>query len=85
MLLAESLAGFSERYPDVEVHPELARGLVDQVLAGQSIGASLLVVGRSEGDALERLMSLSSAIAVLERADTTVAVVPELPVESRQD
>ncbi len=77
LLLAESVAGFAETYPDVEVTRELARGLVDECLAGRSTGASLLVVGRSDPQGIDRFLYSSCAVAVLERADTTVAVVPE--------
>jgi nucleotide-binding universal stress UspA family protein len=77
LLLAESVAGLAEKYPDVVVTRELARGLVDECLAGRSSGASLQVVGRSHPHGLDRLLYTSCAIAVLERADTTVAVVPE--------
>ncbi len=77
LLLAESVAGLTERYPDVEVTRELARGLVDACLTGTSTGASLLVVGRCEPTLLDRFLHSSCALAVLERADTTVAVVPE--------
>ena len=37
LLLAESVAGFAESYPDVEVHLEPARGLVDQALADAAL------------------------------------------------
>ena len=77
LLLAESVAGLAEKYPDVVVTRELARGLVDECLAGRSPEASLLVVGRSHPNGIERFLYSSCAIAVLERADTTVAVVPE--------
>jgi nucleotide-binding universal stress UspA family protein len=77
MLLAESVAGFSESYPDVEVHLELARGLVDQVLVGAAPTTDLVVVGRRHKDALARFLHASMAAAVVERAAGTVAVVPE--------
>jgi nucleotide-binding universal stress UspA family protein len=77
LLLAESVAGFRESYPDVDVHLELARGLVDQVLVSAAPAADLLVVGRRHKDAIARLLHASMAAAVLERAAGTVAVVPE--------
>jgi nucleotide-binding universal stress UspA family protein len=80
LLLAESVAGFADSYPDVEVHLEPARGLVDQVLANQALTTELLVVGRRHHDAISRLLHTSMAAAVLERAAGTVAVVPEAPV-----
>jgi nucleotide-binding universal stress UspA family protein len=75
--LAESVAGFAESYPDVEVHLELARGLVDQVLANRALTTELLVVGRRHPDAVARILHTSMAAAVIERAAGTVAVVPE--------
>jgi nucleotide-binding universal stress UspA family protein len=77
LLLAESVAGFRESYPDVEVHLELARGLVDQVLVNAALAADLLVVGGHHKDAVARFLHASMAAAVLERAVGTVAVVPE--------
>ena len=77
LLLAESVAGFAEKYPDVEVTQELARGLVDQCLIDHAPDAGLVVVGRSPASGWSRFLHASCALAVLERAHTTVAVVPE--------
>jgi nucleotide-binding universal stress UspA family protein len=77
LLLAESVAGLSAKYPDVRVSQELARGLVDDCLADRTPDAALLVVGRSEVHGWARFLHTSCALAVLERAHTTVAVVPE--------
>jgi nucleotide-binding universal stress UspA family protein len=77
LLLAESVAGLRETYPDVEVDLHLTRGLVDQVLADTAPGADLLVVGRRHQNAISRFFHGSMATAVLERAAGTVAVVPE--------
>lgn len=79
LLLAESVAGFSEAYPDVEVRVQLSRGLVDQVLAQAAPASDLLVVGRRHKGAVARVLHTSMAAAVLERAAGTVAVVPEGP------
>ena len=38
LMLAESVAGLAEKYPDVVVTRELARGLADDCLAGRSSG-----------------------------------------------
>jgi nucleotide-binding universal stress UspA family protein len=83
LLLAESVAGFAEKYPDVEVTQELARGLVDECLADQMPEADLIVVGRSTPDGWPRFLHVSCALAVLERAHTAVAVVPEAPEERK--
>jgi len=77
LLLAESVAGFAETYPDVKVDLELNRGLVDVVLAQAASATDLLVVGRRHKSAVSRLLHASMAAAVLERAQGNVAVVPE--------
>ncbi len=77
VLLAESVAGFTESYPDVEVRVEPSRGLVDQVLVQATPTTDLLVVGRRHQPAIARLLHASMAAAVLERAAGTVAVIPE--------
>jgi len=56
---------------------QLARGLVDECLLDQAPSAELIVVGRRHARGLDRFLYASCALAVLERATTTVAVVPE--------
>lgn len=77
LLLAQSVAGMAEKYPDVDVTRQLARGLVDDCLTGHAPDARLVVVGRGNESGWTRFLHTSCAIAVLERAQTTVAVVPE--------
>jgi nucleotide-binding universal stress UspA family protein len=77
MLLSESVAGMREKYPDVQVDLRLSQGLVDQCLLEEAPEAELLVVGRSDVTGWSRLLYASCALAVLERARTTVVVVPE--------
>jgi nucleotide-binding universal stress UspA family protein len=76
ILMGESLAGFAENYPDVHVTTQLARGFPDQCLAVDSERWHLIVVGRHPTDSLSRVLSPTVATAVVERARTTVAVVP---------
>jgi nucleotide-binding universal stress UspA family protein len=85
MLLSESVAGLREKYPDVEVELRLSEGLVDQCLLSEAPQAELLVVGRSDVTGWSRLLYSSCALAVLERARTTVVVVPEHRVEARPE
>jgi nucleotide-binding universal stress UspA family protein len=66
-----------EKYPDVQVDLRLSQGLVDQCLLEEAPEAELLVVGRSDVTGWSRLLYASCALAVLERARTTVVVVPE--------
>jgi nucleotide-binding universal stress UspA family protein len=79
LLLAESVAGLAEKYPDVQVTRELARGLVDECLGDRTPDAALVVVGRATAHRWDRFLHASCALAVLERARTAVAVVPEAP------
>ena len=72
-LLAERLAGWSSKYPDVWVHRVLPEGRPVPALAARSDDAQLLVVGSHR----RRGPSGSSAPrAVLRRAHCPVAVVP---------
>ncbi|WP_436700360.1 universal stress protein [Nocardioides sp. BYT-33-1] len=77
LLLAESVAGFGEKYPDVRVTLRVTHGLVDDVLGSRTADWDLVVVGRHPLDTVGRLVTGSIATAVVERARTTVAVVPE--------
>ena len=76
LLLAESVAGFSEKFPEVWVDLQLARGFAHECLAADSERWHLIVVGRHPTDSLGRMVSSTVATAVVERAHTTVAVVP---------
>ncbi|MFC7503859.1 universal stress protein [Nocardioides sp. CPCC 206347] len=76
-LLAESIAGFAEKYPDVAVSLRVTHGLVDDVIGGRSAAWDLVVVGRHPIDSVKRLVTGSVGTAVVERAHTVVGVVPE--------
>lgn len=73
MLIAESVAGLREKYPDVHVTTRLERGLVEECMVAGPRPWDLIVVGRHPVRALRS----STSTAVLERAHTAVAVVPE--------
>ncbi len=77
LLLSESVVGFAEKFPDVAVDPQLARGLVDLVLTEDSQAHSLVVVGRRAPFSWSRLLYASATTAVVERARGPVAVVPQ--------
>jgi nucleotide-binding universal stress UspA family protein len=77
LVLSESVAGFREKYPDVEVTLLLRHGLVDEALTRRDSSWDLVVVGRHPMTGLWRTLSGSIANAVVERARTNVAVVPE--------
>lgn len=79
LLLAESVAGMAEKYPDVEVTRRLERGPLAQVLERDADAWDLAVVGRRRHGAWHRLLVGSTTTAVLEHAFGPVAVVPEAP------
>lgn len=76
LLLSESVAGLREKYPDVAVDLQLARGLVDRVLIDQAHGRDLLVVGSRTHSALGEALLGSVATTMVEYAPCPVAVVP---------
>ncbi|GAB3507780.1 universal stress protein [Amycolatopsis cihanbeyliensis] len=75
-LLSERLAGWREKYPEVEVRPEVlhtrwpAKGLLEAAAAAQ-----LLVVGSHGRNALTGLLLGSTSQALLHKAECPVAVV----------
>ncbi len=82
VVLGETVAGFSERYPDVPVTLTLQHGLVDEVLSPRGHTWDLIVVGRHPRGSIDRVLAGSISTAVLERARSTVAVVPEAVADS---
>jgi nucleotide-binding universal stress UspA family protein len=75
ILLAESLAGWSEKYPDVEVHRLVVHGHPVRALADASSGAALLVVGCHGRGAVRSILLGSVSHGVLHLATSPVAVV----------
>ena len=76
LLLAESMAGMSEKYPDVRVRTELTRGLPQDALVRLGDRMNLVVVGTRQAGTLSQMLSGSVSIAVVEHARCPVAVVP---------
>lgn len=79
-LISESLAGMSEKFPEVEVTVNLVRGFADHELIAASPSYDLVVVGHHRTTVLADLVHGSVAPMVLEHARGTVAVVPCLPM-----
>lgn len=75
VVLAESLAGWSEKYPDVTVERRTVRDLPVRVLTDISRNAQLLVVGCRGRGAVRSLLLGSVSHGVLHRATCAVAVV----------
>lgn len=74
-VVAEALAGFAERYPDVDVEPSTIKGPSVRSLVDAAQDAALLVVGsHGRGEFLGALLG-SVSQGVLHRATVPVAVV----------
>ncbi|WP_433507348.1 universal stress protein [Pseudonocardia halophobica] len=74
-LLAQRLAGWSEKYPDVEVRRLVVRDRPARALVAESAGAALVVVGsRGRGGAAALLLG-SVSHALLQHAHCPVLVV----------
>ncbi len=76
LLVAESVAGLSEKYPDVRVSTKLVCGFADQALTAAGERMDLLVVGAHHGGAVAEIVFGSVAASVVEHATCPVAVVP---------
>ena len=72
LLLAESVSGMTEKFPDVSVRLELARGLADDALVRLSQQMDLVVVGYHPMRPLAGLVYGSVASTVLEHASCIV-------------
>lgn len=75
LLLAELLAGWSEKYPDVIVTRDVVRGRADHTLIEASGRAQLLVVGARGVGGFRGLVFGSVSQAALHHAHCPVAVV----------
>jgi nucleotide-binding universal stress UspA family protein len=74
-MLAESLAGWREKYPDVPVTRKLVRGRPGAALVAESAGAALVAVGSRGRGGFAGLLLGSVSQAVLHHAASPVAVV----------
>jgi nucleotide-binding universal stress UspA family protein len=75
LVLAESLAGWAEKYPDVVIEPRVVRGHPVPRLVHEAAGARLLVVGSRGRGAVRSLVLGSVSHGVLHHATGPVAVV----------
>ena len=74
-ILAEALAGWQERFPDVNVERKLMPGKATTILLEQARGAKLLVVGSRGRGGFASLLLGSTSGHLLHHAETCVAVV----------
>jgi nucleotide-binding universal stress UspA family protein len=75
LLVAESVSGMGEKFPDVPVEIELARGVAGDCLVREAARMNMVVVGAHHGGAVSEIVSGSAATAVVEHATCPVAVV----------
>ena len=83
-LVAESLAGMQEKFPEVQVQVRLTRGFADQHLINASCNYDLLVIGHQPLPRLDDVVHQSVAPTVVEHAHGPVAVVSTAVFNSRR-
>lgn len=74
-VLAESLAGWQERFPDVDVQRVIAQDRPVRVLSGLSETAALIVVGNRGRGGFGGMLLGSTSFALVDTADCPVVVV----------
>ncbi|MFC5381592.1 universal stress protein [Aquipuribacter nitratireducens] len=74
-MVSETIAGWTERYPDVRVTRVVERGHPAPVLLREAQGARLVVVGSRGRGGFGGLLLGSTSQTLLHRSPTTVAVV----------
>jgi nucleotide-binding universal stress UspA family protein len=79
VLMSEMLAGWREKYPDVEVRIELVRGDATAALEEASREAQLLVLGTRGRGGFAGLLLGSVSSRALHHSQCPVVVVPSLP------
>ena len=74
-VLAERLAGWAEKYPDVRVTREVVLGPAAKVLVARSVNARAVVVGSFDRGRVQRALLGSTGRALLHHAHSPVVVV----------
>jgi nucleotide-binding universal stress UspA family protein len=77
LLLSESMAGWREKFPEVEVQELVVPGHPISVLTAATEGARLLIVGSHGRGSIRSLLLGSVSHGVLHHATSAVAVVRE--------
>jgi nucleotide-binding universal stress UspA family protein len=75
--VAEVLAGWSEKYPDVAVTRRFVQGKAHRVCARATMSAELVVLGQPRGDRIPFGFDKPLSSALLQRARGPVAIVPD--------
>lgn len=76
-VVAEALAGWGEKYPDVKVSRKLVRGEPGVVCARATRGAELVVIGQPHGSQIPFGFDKPVSDNLLRRAVGPVAIVPD--------
>jgi len=77
LTLAEAMAGFGEKYPDVRATKVLMHGGPREAVLQCADTMNLVVLGHRRLDPVSRALFGSVALSVVEHAKTVVAVVPQ--------
>ncbi|MCW2780667.1 MAG: universal stress protein [Marmoricola sp.] len=75
-IVAETIAGMSEKFPDVKVSVQLRRGLVEDCLIHAGKGMGMIVIGAHPDRMALDVLTGNPTRALLEYAECMVAVVP---------
>ena len=78
-ILAEALAGYRDKYPDVPVQERLVHGRPAAALVAESAGAALTVLGSRGRGGFTGLLLGSTSQSVLHHASSPVAIVRAHP------
>lgn len=76
-MLAESLAGWSERYPDVAVRRVLVRDRPVRALLSEAENAQLVVVGSHGRGGFTGMLLGSTSAALVQSVECPIVVVRE--------
>jgi nucleotide-binding universal stress UspA family protein len=74
--LAESMAGFAEKYPDVHVHTEIANDAPQGALVKLGERMNLVVIGSHQAGRVSEMLFGMVSVSVVEHAICPVAVLP---------
>jgi nucleotide-binding universal stress UspA family protein len=78
-ILAEALAGYRDKYPDVPVQEKLVHGRPAAALVAESAGAALTVLGSRGRGGFTGLLLGSTSQSVLHHASSPVAIIRAYP------
>ena len=76
LLIAESVSGMGEKFPDVRMEIQLARGYPGDCLVREGERMNMVVVGAHHRDPVSEIVFGSAATFVVEHAACPAAVVP---------